>query len=263
MYMLIKCKCIYICICFCRSICFCICKCICIWLCVWLCVCVCVCVWKCTCMRTCICLGLSTVVSCLLLHLFHICLYIHTHINVIVNRQGHHNIRNGIVWVQTSHSTCTVSLHVVELWTHQKIESLKKSPWRRKSNSNLLIHFKNFQNRLNCFPGEWYGTSNSRKFHAHVQEHKRSTPRCYHQLQYRTTFCASTTRWTHYKHRTLSSKATVTSMWPSNVLRVVVLLWALPTHRAAECVALNPTESAAKDGRCLYGKPRGEGEGRF
>ena len=41
------------------------------------------------------------------------------------------------------------------------------------------------------------------------------------------------------------------------------MLWALPTLRAAECVALDPTESAAKDGRCLYGKPRGEGEGLF
>ena len=55
-----------------------------------------------------------------------------------------------------------------------------------------------------------------------------------------------------------------TSMWPSNVLRVVVvLLRAFPTLRAAECVALIPTESAAKDGRCLYGKPRGEWEGLF
>ena len=53
-------------------------------------------------------------------------------------------------------------------------------------------------------------------------------------------------------------------MWPSNVLRaVVVLVWALPTLRAAECVALNPTESAAKDGRCLCDKPKGEGEGLF
>ena len=35
----------------------------------------------------------------------------------IMNRQGHHNIRNGIVWVLTGHSTrtCTVSLHVIEL----------------------------------------------------------------------------------------------------------------------------------------------------
>ena len=40
----------------------------------------------------------------------------------------------------------------------------------------------------------------------------------------------------------------------------MVLLGALPTLRAAECVALNPTESAAKNGRCLYGKPRGEGK---
>ena len=97
-----------------------------------------------------------------------------------------------------------------------------------------------------------------------VQEQKRSTLRCYHQGQYHTTFCASTSRWTHHKHRTPSSKATVTSMWPSSVLRaVVVLLWASPTLRAAKCVALNPTESAAKDGRCLNGKPRGEGEGLF
>ena len=91
-----------------------------------------------------------------------------------------------------------------------------------------------------------------------------STPRCCQKGQYHTTFCASTSRWTHHKHRTPSSKATVTSMWPSNVLRVVVvLLWASPTLRAAECVALNPTESAAKDGRCLHGKPRGEGGGLF
>ena len=76
-----------------------------------------------------------------------------------------------------------------------------------------------------------------------------------------TTFCASASRWTHHKHRTPSSKATVTSLWPSNVLRaVVVLLWAKTTHRAAECVALKPTQSAAEDGRCLYCKPRGEGE---
>ena len=32
------------------------------------------------------------------------------------------------------------------------------------------------------------------------QEHKRSTPRCNKQGQYHTTFCASTTRWTHHKH---------------------------------------------------------------
>ena len=74
-----------------------------------------------------------------------------------------------------------------------------------------------------------------------VREHKRSTPRCYHQGQYHTTFSAATSRWTHHKHRTPSSKATITSMWPSNVLRVVVvLLWTLPTLRAEECVALNP-----------------------
>ena len=46
---------------------------------------------------------------------------------VHINGKGH-NIRNGIVWVQTgnSTSTCTVSLHVVEPRTYQKLESLKK-----------------------------------------------------------------------------------------------------------------------------------------
>ena len=39
------------------------------------------------------------------------------HVCVIVNRQGHLNIRIGILWAQTGHSTgtCTVSLHVIEL----------------------------------------------------------------------------------------------------------------------------------------------------
>ena len=40
-----------------------------------------------------------------------------THINVIMDRHGRHNIRNGIVWAQTGHSTgtCTATLFVVEL----------------------------------------------------------------------------------------------------------------------------------------------------
>ena len=56
--------------------------------------------------------------------------YVHVHISlcmkilkkykyifVIMNHQEHNNIRNGIEWVQTGHSTCTctVSLHVIEL----------------------------------------------------------------------------------------------------------------------------------------------------
>ena len=45
----------------------------------------------------------------------YICKYIF--FQVVMNRHGHHNIRNGIVWAQTGHSTstCTVSLHVIEL----------------------------------------------------------------------------------------------------------------------------------------------------
>ena len=32
---------------------------------------------------------------------------------LLMNRHGHHNIRNGIVWVQTGHSTCTFTDHMV------------------------------------------------------------------------------------------------------------------------------------------------------
>ena len=61
-------------------------------------------------------------VSCFLLHLTYIYIY------VIINRQGRHNIRIGIVWAQTGHSTgtCTAALCVIELGTHQKFESFKK-----------------------------------------------------------------------------------------------------------------------------------------
>ena len=40
-----------------------------------------------------------------LLHLFCFFTYIYKH--VIMNRHGSHNIRIGIVWVQTGRSTCT------------------------------------------------------------------------------------------------------------------------------------------------------------
>ena len=46
-------------------------------------------------------------------HFFHFPLFFYLRFfpsyvsHVIVNRQRHHNIRNGIVWVQTSHSTGT------------------------------------------------------------------------------------------------------------------------------------------------------------
>ena len=53
---------------------------------------------------------------------------IYTYIYDIMDRHGHNNIRNGILWVQTGHSsgTCTVTLSVIEPRTHQKIESFKK-----------------------------------------------------------------------------------------------------------------------------------------
>ena len=54
---------------------------------------------------------------------FMFCYISFIYIHVIVNRQGHHNIRNGIVWVQTGDitCTCTVSLHVIELKDTPKI----------------------------------------------------------------------------------------------------------------------------------------------
>ena len=47
-----------------------------------------------------------------LLHLLHIFF-----LQVTMNRHGHHNIRNGIVWAQTGDSTgtCTATLCVIEL----------------------------------------------------------------------------------------------------------------------------------------------------
>ena len=43
--------------------------------------------------------------------------YIYIYIEVIMNRHGSHNIRHGIVWVQTGHSTgtCTATWCVIEL----------------------------------------------------------------------------------------------------------------------------------------------------
>ena len=72
-------------------------------------------------------------------------IYKYLHIYKDIWRHGHHNIRNGIVWAQTGHGTCTctATLCVIEPWTHQKFESFKKIPQRRKSNSNLLINSKN------------------------------------------------------------------------------------------------------------------------
>ena len=45
-----------------------------------------------------------------LLHLTYI--YIYIYIYVIINRQGPHNIRNGILWAQTGHSTGTCTATV-------------------------------------------------------------------------------------------------------------------------------------------------------
>ena len=76
-----------------------------------------------------------------------------------MNRHGHNNIRIGIAWAQTGHSTgtCTAALCVIEIGTHQKNRIVHKTkiPQRRKSNSNLLINSKTSRNRSNWFRDEW------------------------------------------------------------------------------------------------------------
>ena len=97
------------------------------------CTCTCTCACTCTCTCTCICISVCVCESesVCVFHVYvresvrvcaHVYFYdlphwyfffcyisenIHIYIRVIMNRQGHHNIRNGIVWVQKGHSTCT------------------------------------------------------------------------------------------------------------------------------------------------------------
>ena len=53
---------------------------------------------------------------------------IHWDMHVIMNRHGHNHIRNGIVWVQTGHSTCTCTATVCD-WTLNtpKIRNVQKT----------------------------------------------------------------------------------------------------------------------------------------
>ena len=55
----------------------------------------------------------STMFSFFATFLIYIYIYVYVYLHVFVNRQRHHNIRNGIVWVQTGHSTCTFTAHIV------------------------------------------------------------------------------------------------------------------------------------------------------
>ena len=59
-------------------------------------------------------------------------LNIYKNSRVLVDRHRHHKIRIGVLWVQTGHSTgtCTATLCVIELRTHQKIESFNKKKFR-------------------------------------------------------------------------------------------------------------------------------------
>ena len=53
-----------------------------------------------------------------------------------MNRHGRHHIRNGIVWVQTGHSTytCTATFCVIELRSRQKFDSFEKYNFRDDEN---------------------------------------------------------------------------------------------------------------------------------
>ena len=68
-----------------------------------------------------------------------------------MNRHGCHNIRNGVVWVQTSYNTCTCPATLCD-WTlnRQEIEQFRKKSQRRKSNSNLHKNLKK-KERSNWF----------------------------------------------------------------------------------------------------------------
>ena len=76
-----------------------------------------------------------------------------------MNRHGHHNIRNGIVWVQTGHNTCTCTATVCD-WTltTPKIRIVQKIKFSRRqnSNSNLLLIPKKTRNRSSRFGSAWY-----------------------------------------------------------------------------------------------------------
>ena len=72
-----------------------------------------------------------------------------------MNRHGRHNIRIVILWAQTGHctGTCTVSLHVIELWTHKKIRIVQKNNFRSAEIRIRICFFqkKKKRNRLYLF----------------------------------------------------------------------------------------------------------------
>ena len=91
-------------------------------------------------------------------------------LRVIMNRHGHNNIRNEIVWVQTSQrtSTCTVSLHEIEPRPHQKFESSAK----KIHNDEIRIRFCELKTKTteivrNCF-GAWYLPKDLLHLHCHL-----------------------------------------------------------------------------------------------
>ena len=72
------------------------------------------------------------------------CMCMYMHMSVYIHVERHNNIRNGIMWVQTSHSTrtCTVTLCVIEPRTQPQIRIVQKNPQQRNSNSNMLVNSK-------------------------------------------------------------------------------------------------------------------------
>ena len=64
-------------------------------------------------------------------------IYTQIFIHVIMNCQGHNNIRNGIVWVQTRHSICTCTCMLFN-FEHTKNSKRSKKSATTKINSNQL-----------------------------------------------------------------------------------------------------------------------------
>ena len=93
----------------------------------------------------------STMASCISANISenkNIYIYI-TH--VIMNRHGRHNIRNGIVRVQTGHSTCTCTAHCVRLnFEHTKIRIVQK----KSATKNPPKSFEFISGRMVLFPKE-------------------------------------------------------------------------------------------------------------
>ena len=143
-------------------------------------------------------------------------IYIYIYIYIfVVNRQRHHNIRNGILWVQTGHSTCTFTATwcVIELWTHQQFESFRLN----NSENPEIVRI--------CFPGgmvyspTFFLVSLSSCLSLSLLSHQPTTLEHRHERRPR---AAHTWHISHDKHPQ-DTHATCT-----NSLRIITVMWAKP-----------------------------------